>query len=99
MAIVSLSEVKSHLKVDQSDEDTLIQVYIDASVDWIRNFLDTDIPGELDSPVSTPASIKAAAFLIVGNLYENREGAGKDEIKDNPAVKSLLFPYRKQMGV
>lgn len=99
MAIVSLSEAKSHLKVDQSDEDTLIQLYIDAAVTHVREYLNGEIKGELDSPVSTPAAIKAAILLLVGDLYENREGANVQEVKRNPAVDRLLFPYRVRMGL
>lgn len=99
MAIVSLSEAKSHLRVDQSNEDTLIQIYIDAAVDHVREYLNGEIKGELDSPVSTPASIKAAIFLLVGDLYENREAGSEAEIKRNPAVDALLYPYRVRLGL
>lgn len=99
MAVVSLSEAKNHLRVDQSAEDALIQVYLDAAIDYVRNFLNTDIPGELDSPVSTPSAIKAAIYLIVGGLYEHREQYSEVDIKENPAVKNLLFPYRRGMGI
>lgn len=92
MAIVSLSEAKSHLKVDQSDEDTLIQLYIDAAVDYIGGYLN-------NPSFAYNSSIKAACLLIVGDLYENREAGSDVEIKRNPSVDSLLFAYRKDMGV
>lgn len=81
-----------HLRVDQSTEDTLIQIYIDAAQDYIEQFLNT-----MDYPVNS--AIKAAALLIVGDLYENREGAGEKEIKENPAVMRLLYPYRQDIGI
>lgn len=92
MALISLSEAKSHLRVDQSDEDTLIQAYVDAAIDYIGNFLNC-------ANYPQAASIKAAALLIVGDLYENREGAGEKEIKKNPAVENLLYPYRVRLGI
>ena len=85
MAIVSLSEAKSHLRVDQSDEDTLIQVYIDAAIDYVGNYLNC-------SNYPQSASIKAAVLLLVGDLYENRESASDIEIIRNPTVDNLLFP-------
>lgn len=99
MAIVSLSEAKDHLRVNQTTEDTLIQLYIDAASDYVREYLNGEIKGELDSPVSTPAAIKAAALLLIGDLYENREAGGVDEIKRNPAVGALLYPYRVRLGI
>lgn len=92
MALISLSEAKEHLKVDQSDEDTLIQIYIDAAVDYIGNFLNND--GFPYKP-----AIKAAALLVVGDLYENRKGGADKDIKANPAVMNLLYPYRLEIGI
>lgn len=37
-AIVSLPEVKAHLRVDHAHEDTLIQAYLDAATSWIDGF-------------------------------------------------------------
>lgn len=92
MSLISLSEAKSHLKVDQSDEDTLIQLYIDASQQYIATFLNN--PSFAFNP-----AIKAACLLMVGDLYENREGGTEKEIKPNPAVMNLLHPYRKELGI
>ena len=96
---ITLSEAKAHLRVDQSDEDSLIQIYIDASVNWIENFINQRIPGWYESPTYVPSAIKAAGLLIVGGLYENRESHGAQEVKENPAVSSLLQPYRIRMGI
>jgi len=41
-----------------------------------------------------PAPIRAAALLIVGDLYRNREAASDVEILPNPTVDRLLSPYR-----
>lgn len=92
MAIISLSEAKSHLRVDQSSEDTLIQLYIDAASDYIGNFLN-------NSSFSHSPSIRAACLLIVADLYENREASGEKDLKPNQTVTNLLFPYRKRMGL
>lgn len=97
MAIITLAEAKLHLRastyVDSPDpEDTLINIYIGAAEDHIRNYLDREI-------IPSKSAIKAAALLLVGDLYENREAAGEKEIKENPAVNRLLFPYRRNLGV
>lgn len=92
MALVSLSEAKSHLRVDISDDDTLIQVYIDAAVDYIAKYLN-------DENFPFAPSVKAGCLLVIGDLYENRKGAGEKDVKPNPAVINLLYPYRKEIGI
>ncbi len=93
MAVVTLAEAKAHLRVDQSAEDSTIQIYVDAADDYICNFLN-------QSPPPQSASIKAAALLLVGDMYQNREsqivGAS---VAENVAVKNLLYPYRVEIGI
>jgi uncharacterized phage protein (predicted DNA packaging) len=98
--VVTLAEVKLHLRITQNNEDSLLQLYIEAAEDYIRNFLNTGILGFSDSPqTATPSAIKAAALLTIADLYENREGAAEKEIKENPAVMRLLYPYRENIGI
>jgi uncharacterized phage protein (predicted DNA packaging) len=99
MATVSLTEVKLHLRITGTDEDTILAIYMDAADDYVRKFLNRSIPGENESPVIIPNAIKAACLLIVGDLYENREGASEKVVVANPAVDRLLYPYREEIGV
>ncbi len=92
MGTVTLSEAKAQCRITNSLEDTLIQIYIDAADDWIANYLNT-------SNFTSVAAIKAAALLIVHDLYDNRGATGDKDFKPNPAVERLLFPYRENMGV
>lgn len=92
MSIVTRSEAKLHLRVDQTVDDSLIDLYIKAAEEYIGRFLNT-------ANFQNSSSIKAAALLIVGDLYENREGAGEKVIVENPAVMRLLYPYRVGLGI
>lgn len=92
MALISLTEAKNHLRVDQSVEDDTIQIYINASIDYIAKYLNTD-----DYPESP--SIKASALLIVGDLYENRASNLDYKTYKNSTVDALLSPYRERMGL
>jgi uncharacterized phage protein (predicted DNA packaging) len=90
--VVGLGETKLHLRVTQDDEDALIQTYIEAAEEYISQFLNTqNFPDN--------SAIKAACLLTVSDLYENREGAGEKDIKENPAVMRLLYPYRVDIGI
>lgn len=99
--IVSLEEAKQHVRADpDGDDDALIELYIGAAEDQIRNYLNSEIPGLEFSPTEVPAAIKAGALLIIGDLYENREAkiVGTTAI-ENSAVVNLLHPYRVDLGV
>ena len=43
---------------------------------------------------TVPADLRNAILLLVGDLFENRQGQQKETLADNPAVASLLWPYR-----
>ena len=57
------------------------------------------IAGHLASGV--PAAIKAAIFLTVADLYENRSAQelSGGQFQINQTVKNLLNPYRVDMGL
>lgn len=101
--INTLQQVKQHLRLSLVDttEDNLLVLYMAAAEDDIKNYIDDDIPGPGDSPQEPiPFAIMAAHLLLVGGLYENRESETyQNEIKQNPAVTRLLFPYRRKIGV
>lgn len=94
MAVVTLAEVKAHLRVIHDSDDSLIDLYIAAAEQQAADFLHRSVPWVDDEgvPVEVPAPIKAAVLLIVGGLYEGAEGAGAL----SSAVQSLLWPYRMQ---
>lgn len=67
MAVVTLGEVKEHVRVDHFDDDGLLNGYIDAAVDYLARIgCHVD-----DDPL--PIVIKQAALLLVGHWYTNRE--------------------------
>lgn len=110
--IVDLATAKAHLRVSSSDEDTLIELYMDAAEKHIVNFLDDVYLGTVrpedpddweDEPTinadDIPSAIKAAQLLLIADLYENREAQSEKAITENPAVVRLLYPYRINLGV
>jgi uncharacterized phage protein (predicted DNA packaging) len=90
--LVTLAEAKLHLRVNQSSEDSLIEMYIEAAGDMIEKYLNQPAP-------AVPA-VRAAALLMVAGLYENREDVITGTIvEDNPTVVRLLYPYRECIGL
>ena len=107
MSIVTLAQAKLHLRVDGTDEDTLIQVYLNAAERSIANYLnrelyETDAGSDLDGLVMNDA-IKGAVLLQVGHLYANRESVsqqpGNYMLELPLGLKWLVDPYRIEMGV
>lgn len=102
MAVLTLEEIKAHLRVDGSAEDAQLTLLGEAAEDYASQYLGRSLPwlDDLGAPVSVPASIRAALLLVVGDLYENREGVVVGTIVAvNPTVERLLHFYRVGLGV
>jgi hypothetical protein len=105
--IISLSEIKSHLRIDHADSDSDLMLYIEAAEADVANFLNRSLTswGPEGSPVggspsaAVPEPVRHAIKMIVGDLYENREAAGAVAVQINPTCQRLLFPYRIELGV
>jgi uncharacterized phage protein (predicted DNA packaging) len=105
MSIIDISLAKLHLRVTEDDEDTIIQIYLDAAersaADYLdRSVVETTPVGDTDIVMNDP--IKAACLLMLGHLYANREAIidTPNVIKELPmGVKFLLDPYRLGIGV
>jgi len=56
--------------------------------------------GQMPNDFPTPAGVKAAILLTIGNLYENRESVSNIQSYERPqSVIYLLTPHRINMGV
>lgn len=87
--MITLTMAKEHIRVEHTEEDTLIQHYIDAALAWVirytgENYLDTII------------ELEQAQLLLIGHWYENREAVvvGSSVAELPFAVEALAGPYR-----
>lgn len=87
-ALLTLADVKLHCRIDTNDEDALLGALITASTTAVANELG------VTSGRHRRAPIKAAALLLVGDLYENREAQTDRQLFRNQAFDRLLAPYR-----
>ena len=95
MTMISLTEAKTHLRVDQDADDAAIVSMINAAEAATADYLNLTLA---DLEPSAPAPVKAAALLLVADLYENRERQNSEPLYRNQTYERLLNPYR-QMGV
>lgn len=88
--MLTLQDAKEHLRVDDYCEDMLIARLIDVATASVGDYINATEP--LDD--TAPAPVKAAALLLVGALYEQRESQGDRPYNKNPTFEALLNPYR-----
>ena len=91
MALIPLDLAKAHLRVDHDEEDTLIQSYIEFAEDYVTRYCDRTEPW-----AELPGAVQAAALLIIGDLYENREAQSAGvQMYVNRTVEKLLNTYTR----
>jgi hypothetical protein len=86
--MVTLQEAKSHLRVDHTDEDVLIQAYLNAAHKAVE-----DYTGVVFDPMPSP--VWAAVLLLTADLYANRERSSERPLHESNTFKALLNPYRQ----
>ncbi len=90
--VVSVDEVKSHLRIDHDDEDTYLEGLIAqaqaVAEDYCRvAFLD-----------DAPEPVRLAVLLMISHYYENRDNPDKQVyVTMRIAFENLLYPYRDVM--
>lgn len=101
MTWLTLPEVKAHLRVEHDEEDALIEQMARAAEDYVSQFLNRPVPWADDDgvEVEVPASVRAAALMVVSGLYYHRDAQASDAVEDNPAVERLLHFHRVGLGV
>jgi hypothetical protein len=92
MLLVALNDAKAHLRIIGDAEDAILTTYCQAASEFVHGV----VAQEWEEDV--PASVRVAALLIVGDLYENREAQSPVVLHRNETVMRLLYPYRSWGG-
>lgn len=96
--------MKRHLRLCLSDaeENSHLEMIISAAVSHASQYIDRPIPwpnkdGEF---MEVPPDLQAAILLIIGDLYENREGQFVGvAVAENQTVQNLLHFHRAGLGI
>ena len=96
--ILRVDEVKTHLRIEEDDEDAYIEGLIKQAQAAAEDFCRVSFDPYLDEDgreTDPPEPVRLAVLLMVSHYYENR---------DNPeravygtmriAFENLLYPYR-----
>ena len=85
--LVTLEDAKAHLRVDHSDDDAVITIYLDGAVARVMGYVNLQLVP--DSPIAE-AAFRSAALLALGELYANREPL----LTPGSPIANLIDPYR-----
>ncbi|KQW23121.1 hypothetical protein ASC80_07395 [Afipia sp. Root123D2] len=89
MSAVTLDDVKAHIRISHSSEDSYLESLLDAAEGYVASI------GVVDESPPQPA-IGHAILLLVGHWYQNRESAATEPPKAIAfGVDTLLAPYRE----
>lgn len=108
--LIPLATIKQHLRIDDDPNpglDAELERLLEAATDHASQYIGRPIPWENEDDGSSssetmvfPKSVEHAVLLIIGDLYEHREGQFVGvSAQDNPAVERLLHFYRVGLGV
>ena len=97
--IVTLDELKTHLRIQHDDEDEyLVNLLAQAQAvaeDYCRVEFGTVYNEETGSTSDAPEPVRLAILLMAGFYYENRDIPDMTTYKAmRMAFDSLLYPYR-----
>lgn len=89
--LFTLAEAKAHLHVEHADDDALITTYSNAAVSYVLQYCNL---GTVPDGAIPEAAFKAAALLVLGDLYANREATSETALVLPRVVRMLIDPYR-----
>jgi uncharacterized phage protein (predicted DNA packaging) len=92
--MLSVSEAKEYLRIDNDEEDRIIASLIIAATEYVQNVMRRSFD-EFDK---VPESVNQAVLLTVATMYENRQG-GKDGLDMGgltDIIRRMTFAYRKE---
>jgi len=90
--VITLQEVKEHLRIDNDQEDGLITTFIQQAQATAEDFCRVSFDEDYDSP---PEPVRLAVMLMVSHYYENRDNPDRQiYVTMRMAFENLLYPYR-----
>lgn len=101
--MLTLAQIKLHCRIDNDNEDTLLQALNAAALEYAQRLTDRNFYAEGDTiPTTDPTGmhitplVRQAMLLMIGTWYANREAdwAATGQADIPAAVYHLLQPYR-----
>ena len=96
-SLVSLDRVKAALRVDSSDDDAMLTLYIEAASAAVISYLKDAAVTLIDSASDVPPQIVVATIMLVGHFYRDPDGDTEKEFDVGclpRPVTSMLYALR-----
>lgn len=94
MIMVTLEEVKAHVRIEDDIEDDLIAFYIDSAEDLVLSILDRTVENLYTTYGDIPPAVKHAVYMLVDHSYKYRCPISQQQLYMVPyTVDAKLKPY------
>ena len=90
--ILTVNEVKIHLRIEDDDEDAYLESLIAQAQAVAEDFCRVSFEADYDT---VPEPVRLAVMLMVSHYYENRDNPDRAVYGTmRIAFENLLYPYR-----
>lgn len=88
--ILTVDEVKEHLRIQHDEEDVLIEKLIAQAQAAAEDYCRVQFPDE-----EVPGPVRLAVMLMASHYYENRDNPDRQTyLTMRMAFENLLYPHR-----
>ena len=98
MKYLNINTIKKHLNIDSyfHDDDEYIKQLGEVAEQMVDEHINNNLEMIIeDNKGNIPMPLKHAMLLLIGNLYQNREGVAFANATEIPhSYEYLLFPYK-----
>lgn len=95
MKILTEAELMRHCRIDNEEEVEYLTTLGASAEGIVEKYLNRTFEEILKSDGIVPQAIRHACYMIVADLYRNREASRQVQQYGNPAIMALLRPYKK----
>ncbi|HCR3434808.1 head-tail connector protein [Morganella morganii] len=92
---ISLEDIRLHCRIDDAEDEDILMVYSDAALEVCQKHIGKRFNEGLEF---TPA-IKVGCLMYISLLYENREMAGNENLKEVPLTIDSLWSVYRDPGI
>lgn len=98
MLIVTMTEAKSYLRIDHSDDDRILQMILNAAQSHVERLLGYRIADRYSpngDSILIPAALEEAVLQLAACWYDNR-GATAEKAREVPfGVREIVTEFRE----
>lgn len=95
MKILTIDGIMQHCRIDNTEEAEYIATLGESAEGIVETYLNRTFEEWVNTDGAVPQAIVHACYLVVADLYRNREASSQVQLYGNPALMALLRPYKR----